>query len=187
MVDSGERRLRKVPPWFTRLGHLDQLLATWEWRSGPTPWLVMRSRQEPGQPEAAGQAPGAAPGAGTRMTPSADGPGPNCALRYQPDGFRVDSQAVMGRQSAGAGFLKGFIEHGGADRLIALTDSRAHFDDFRALAGQLDGAGREVVWARPLDRQALRRPAPSTGRRRGSTSRPGSGASAASATTASAA
>ena len=90
------------------------------------------------------------------MTPGADGPGPNCALRYQPDGFRVDSQAVMGRQSAGAGFLKGFIEHGGADRLIALTDSRAHFDDFRALAGQLDGAGREVVWARPLDRQALR-------------------------------
>ncbi len=90
------------------------------------------------------------------MTPSANGPRPNCALRYQPDGFRVDSKAVMGRQSAGAGFLKGFIEHGGADRLIALTDSRAHFDDFRALAGQLDGAGREVVWARPLDRQTLR-------------------------------
>lgn len=48
VVDSGERRLPKVPPWFTRLGHLDQLLATWEWRSGPTPWLVMRSRQAPG-------------------------------------------------------------------------------------------------------------------------------------------
>ena len=60
VVDSGERRLRKVPPWFTRLGHLDQLLAMWEWRSGPTPWLVMRSRQAPGQPEAAVQAPGAA-------------------------------------------------------------------------------------------------------------------------------
>ena len=90
------------------------------------------------------------------MTSSADGPGPNCALRYQPDGFRVNGKAVMGRQSAGAGFLKGFIEHGGADRLIALTDSRAHFDDFRALAGRLDRAGREVVWARPLDRRALR-------------------------------
>ncbi len=90
------------------------------------------------------------------MTPSADGARPNCALRYQPDGFRVDRKAVMGRQSAGAGFLKGFIEHGGADRLIALTDSRAHFDDFRALSGQLDRAGREVVWAHPLDRQTLR-------------------------------
>ena len=38
-----------------------RLLATWEWRTGPTPWLVMRSRQEPGQPGPAGQAPGAAP------------------------------------------------------------------------------------------------------------------------------
>ena len=90
------------------------------------------------------------------MMPGADGPRPNCALRYQPDGFRVDRKAVMGRQSAGAGFLKGFIEHGGADRLIALAGSRAHFDDFRALAGQLDRAGRETVWARPLDRQTLR-------------------------------
>jgi hypothetical protein len=26
------------------LAHRGQLLATWEWRSGPTPWLVMRSR-----------------------------------------------------------------------------------------------------------------------------------------------
>ena len=26
------------------LAHLDQLLAVWEWRSGATPWLVMRAR-----------------------------------------------------------------------------------------------------------------------------------------------
>lgn len=42
------------------------------------------------------------------MTPRADGPGPNCALRYQSDGFLGDSKAVMGGQSAGAGFRKGF-------------------------------------------------------------------------------
>ena len=30
-----------LPRWFERTAHLDQLLATWEWRSGPTPWLVM--------------------------------------------------------------------------------------------------------------------------------------------------
>ncbi len=29
------------PPWFTWLSHLDQLLAVWEWRAKPTPWLVM--------------------------------------------------------------------------------------------------------------------------------------------------
>lgn len=30
-----------LPWWLAELGHLDQLLATWEWRSGPTPWLIM--------------------------------------------------------------------------------------------------------------------------------------------------
>jgi SAM-dependent methyltransferase len=43
--DDGQRRLDKPPNWFVNLAHLDQLLATWEWRSGPTPWLVMKSKQ----------------------------------------------------------------------------------------------------------------------------------------------
>lgn len=30
-----------LPDWMQGLGHLDHLLATWEWRMGPTPWLVM--------------------------------------------------------------------------------------------------------------------------------------------------
>ena len=41
--DNGSRQLDNVPAWFKQLSHLDQLLATWEWRSGPTPWLVMRA------------------------------------------------------------------------------------------------------------------------------------------------
>jgi hypothetical protein len=32
------------PPWFSELPHLDQLLAVWEWRALPTPWLVMRPK-----------------------------------------------------------------------------------------------------------------------------------------------
>ena len=42
--DNGQRNLNKMPDWFMDLSHLDQLLATWEWRSGPTPWLVMKTR-----------------------------------------------------------------------------------------------------------------------------------------------
>jgi hypothetical protein len=42
--DDGQRRLTSPPQWFLNLAHLDQLLATWEWRSGPTPWLVMVSK-----------------------------------------------------------------------------------------------------------------------------------------------
>ena len=40
--DTGQRNLINMPEWFMKLSHLDQLLATWEWRSGPTPWLVMK-------------------------------------------------------------------------------------------------------------------------------------------------
>lgn len=43
--DSGQRQLSNVPAWFNNLAHLDQLLAVWEWRSGPTPWLVMKTKQ----------------------------------------------------------------------------------------------------------------------------------------------
>lgn len=42
--DDGQRQLQAAPHWFYNLAHLDQLLATWEWRSGPTPWLVMSSK-----------------------------------------------------------------------------------------------------------------------------------------------
>ena len=42
--DNGSRQLDNLPAWFEQLSHLDQLLATWEWRSGPTPWLVMHAK-----------------------------------------------------------------------------------------------------------------------------------------------
>ena len=33
-----------LPAMFSDLGHLDQLLAVWDWRSGPTPWGVFLAR-----------------------------------------------------------------------------------------------------------------------------------------------
>jgi len=33
------------PPWFANVAHLDRLLAVWEWRLSPTPWLVMRPKR----------------------------------------------------------------------------------------------------------------------------------------------
>jgi hypothetical protein len=41
--DNGQRHMGDAPQWFYNLAHLDQLLATWEWRSGATPWLVMQA------------------------------------------------------------------------------------------------------------------------------------------------
>ncbi|MDG2140281.1 MAG: hypothetical protein P8K27_02175 [Gammaproteobacteria bacterium] len=42
--DDGMRKLENPPEWFLKFSHLDQLLATWEWRSGPTPWLIMTQK-----------------------------------------------------------------------------------------------------------------------------------------------
>jgi SAM-dependent methyltransferase len=42
-VDQQAKTL-PLPDWLTSLGHLDQLLAVWEWRSAPTPWLIMTPR-----------------------------------------------------------------------------------------------------------------------------------------------
>ena len=33
-----------LPPFLQQLGHLDQLLAQWEWRSAPTPWAILKKR-----------------------------------------------------------------------------------------------------------------------------------------------
>ena len=33
-----------LPDWMDRFSDIDRLLALWEWRSGPTPWLWMRAQ-----------------------------------------------------------------------------------------------------------------------------------------------
>jgi hypothetical protein len=35
----------ELPEWLRGLSHLDQLIAVWEWRHRPTPWLVLRPRR----------------------------------------------------------------------------------------------------------------------------------------------
>ena len=42
--DNGDRQVFNMPKWFLDLAHLDQLLSCWEWRSGPTPWLILKAR-----------------------------------------------------------------------------------------------------------------------------------------------
>lgn len=37
-------RIMARPDWLKKLSHLDQLIAIWEWRARPTPWLVMRPK-----------------------------------------------------------------------------------------------------------------------------------------------
>lgn len=50
-VDQG-LKVYERPPWLQALSHLDQLLAVWEWRAAPTPWLVMRPKAQQKTPSA---------------------------------------------------------------------------------------------------------------------------------------
>jgi len=42
--DTGQRYFEVLPKDYENWANLDQLVATWEWRSGPTPWMVMKSK-----------------------------------------------------------------------------------------------------------------------------------------------
>jgi hypothetical protein len=42
--DKGQRQFEVLPKDYENWANLDQLVATWEWRSGPTPWMVMKSK-----------------------------------------------------------------------------------------------------------------------------------------------
>ena len=42
-VDQQQKTF-EMPPFLKPMTHLDQLLAVWEWRQQPTPWLVMRPK-----------------------------------------------------------------------------------------------------------------------------------------------
>lgn len=44
LIEPGARDIRAFPE-LRGLEHLDQLLAFWEWRRGPTPWLLMTARR----------------------------------------------------------------------------------------------------------------------------------------------
>lgn len=44
VYDDRQRWLDDQAEWLNNLAGLDQLLATWEWRSGSNPWLVMQAK-----------------------------------------------------------------------------------------------------------------------------------------------
>ncbi len=47
--------------------------------------------------------------------------GANAAIFYRPEGFETTGPRLMGRQAAGEGFLKGFVQHADVDRLYCYT------------------------------------------------------------------
>ncbi|MBT6882747.1 MAG: glycosyltransferase family 4 protein [Rhodospirillaceae bacterium] len=66
-------------------------------------------------------------------------PSPNAAFYFSGHNYRTAGDGVVGRQSASGGFLRGFIHHGGIERLQIYADSLEAVDEFQAFVGDTGG------------------------------------------------
>lgn len=63
------------------------------------------------------------------------------ALFFHDDGFDPVSKELNGRRVAGASFLRGFLQHSGANEVGLVTDNRVQMDRFQKLAKDLGYTG----------------------------------------------
>jgi glycosyltransferase involved in cell wall biosynthesis len=76
--------------------------------------------------------------------------GTNAAILYRPEGFETTGPRLMGRQAAGEGFLKGFVQHADVDRLYCYAPRREQAEHFNA-AVKGNGNTRPVQWLNEVD------------------------------------
>lgn len=73
----------------------------------------------------------------------------NAAIYYESDAFNMARQDLMGRHSAGAGFLTGMARHANLKSLYCFTADGAHFTDFAQRVSAVAGSQREAKWIKP--------------------------------------
>ncbi len=82
----------------------------------------------------------------------------NAAIFYEQDGFKTDGQRLLGRQSAGESFLKGFSRFSGVDRFFCYTNHPLKFKGFtEQIAGWTEDEP-ETRWINPLTVGRMKEP-----------------------------
>lgn len=79
----------------------------------------------------------------------------NAAFYFAAHNYRTAGDMVVGRQSASGGFLKGFIRHGGTDKICYYADTAANHADFEAFVGNAGGATDSVEAYSPITMDRL--------------------------------
>jgi len=79
---------------------------------------------------------------------------PNCAIHFIPEAYEGDKPLVVGRQSAGAGFLDALAAHGGVDKLYCLTDAPQIYEAFRDRVRR-HAPATPTEWITPFDADTL--------------------------------
>jgi alpha-maltose-1-phosphate synthase len=73
--------------------------------------------------------------------------GTTAAILYKRDGYDTQRQRLLGRQAAGAGFLKGLVQYGTADSLFCYASTQPEFADFcQLIAEWYSPQPRRVQW-----------------------------------------
>jgi starch synthase len=68
------------------------------------------------------------------------------AIFYKRDGYDTQDKRLLGRQSAGEGFLKALIQYGKADSIYCYTDTRSEFIEFcQRIQPWIQGT-RQGIW-----------------------------------------
>jgi len=70
----------------------------------------------------------------------------NAVLFHHPDAVDTGRARLLGRHSAGEGFLKGFVRHSGVPAFHVQALERDHFDDFQRRVQALDDRKRPCHW-----------------------------------------
>jgi len=89
--------------------------------------------------------------------PSAARATASCAIYYAAEAYESDQPGVVGRQSAGAGFLEALVRAGTQDELYCLTGQQSEFAEFQRKVASLASDPPPSVWIRPDDLEPLRK------------------------------
>lgn len=73
---------------------------------------------------------------------------PSAVIRAEPDGYDMSKPRLMGRQSAGHGFLRAAVRARGDQPIYGVTASAPSAEAFKALVQSID-AGAAFQWLRP--------------------------------------
>ncbi len=82
----------------------------------------------------------------------------NSVIFYEQDGFKTDGKRLLGRQSAGESFLKGFTRYSGVDALYCYTDHSAKFKHFEDQVRSFSAESAPANWIRPSTVAKMREP-----------------------------
>lgn len=68
------------------------------------------------------------------------------AIFYEADGYSVNNNRLLGRQSAGSGFLKGIIEHSNLSNIYCYTSASPKFANFQTTIQPWNHRQRDFQW-----------------------------------------